>query len=159
MRAIGLIEQAIGSYRRGNKPDQVRYSPTKYKIINPPHDLKVYKGMKNVVITRLDKCAVQYFGPHQFGLCSRDFANFTLYDPVALDFYKWLEFVSIPDEYFFQSLNLVNRTEYAKTGRVVQDLGKTDNALLAPRYTLWNGRGKYVSILSRTFFYMFPIGT
>lgn len=74
---------------------------------------------------------------------SRDFANFTLYDPLALAFHNWLQFVNIPDEYFFQTLNLVNRTEYSQTGKVVQvSEEKIRQTLLEPRFTLWRGNGK-----------------
>ncbi len=50
-----------------------------------PHSLTVYKGMKNVAVTR-------------------DFSHFLLEHPVAIEFYKWAEDVRVPDEFFFQTL-------------------------------------------------------
>ncbi len=58
-----------------------RYGPSKYdlKVVRtdftkppPPFGLTVYKGMKNVLITR-------------------NFSHFLLNHPVAIEFYKWLE--------------------------------------------------------------------
>lgn len=54
----------------------------------PPFGLTVYKGVKNVVITR-------------------NFSNFVLDHPVATEFYKWLEDAMVPDEMFFQVNNFV----------------------------------------------------
>ena len=90
----------------------------------PPHNLTVYKGMKNVVITR-------------------EFAAFCLYDPLAIDLFNWLAFAEVPDELFFQTLVLVNRTEYEATGRVEQDFGMVTNAGLMPRLTTWERQENY----------------
>jgi len=50
-----------------------------------PFGLQIYKGLKNVMI-------------------SRNFSDFVLNHPVAIEYYKWLEDVRVPDEFFYGTL-------------------------------------------------------
>ena len=85
----------------------------------PPYDLKVYKGVKFVVLTR-------------------DMAEFVLYDKVAVDFYNWLKSTLIPDEAFFGTLAAINRTRLELTGEVVQELNPNTTGVIKPRWVNWS---------------------
>ena len=58
---------------------------TNFSKSPPPFGLTVYKGMKNVVV-------------------GRNFSRFLLEHPVSIEFYRWLQEVRVPDEFFYQTL-------------------------------------------------------
>ena len=53
----------------------------------PPYGIRLGKGQLQVILTRA-------------------FVNFTLHNKVTLDFYDWINDTIIPDESFFNSLNI-----------------------------------------------------
>ena len=67
----------------------------------PPHGLTVFKGLKNVIL-------------------SRPMVRFILNDAVAIDFKKWLEDTSVPDESFYATMIRVEFNN--RSGEVRQDL-------------------------------------
>lgn len=93
---------------------------TRFLSLPAPRGLTVIKGLKNIVITR-------------------EFAEYCLYDELAVDLYHWMHFIGIPDEFFFQTLSYVNRTLQAETGEVKQNFeAYNTTALLTPRHTHWH---------------------
>eukprot|EP00094_Tigriopus_californicus_P011655 TCALIF_11260-PA protein Name:"Similar to GCNT3 Beta-1,3-galactosyl-O-glycosyl-glycoprotein beta-1,6-N-acetylglucosaminyltransferase 3 (Ovis aries)" AED:0.17 eAED:0.20 QI:0/0/0/0.75/1/1/4/0/360 len=74
-----------------NKYD-LAWHATRYALPKPPFGIKIFKGLKNVLI-------------------SRRFATFALYHPIAQDFRDWIEDVGIPDEIFFHSLESMGQIE------------------------------------------------
>ena len=85
----------------------------------PPYNLKVFKGVKFVVLTR-------------------DMAEFVLYDKVAVGYYNWLKSTLIPDESFFGTLAAINRTRLELTGEVVQELNPNTTGVIKPRWVNWS---------------------
>ena len=85
----------------------------------PPYDLKVFKGVKFVVLTR-------------------DMAEFVLYDKVAVIYYNWLKSTLIPDESFCGTLVAINRTRLELTGEVVQELNPNTTGVIKPRWVNWS---------------------
>ena len=67
----------------------------------PPHGLTVFKGLKNVI------------------LC-RSVVHFILNNAVAIDFKRWLEDTSVPDESFYATMIRVEFNNHS--GEVRQDL-------------------------------------
>lgn len=74
--------------RFGAKKYDLIWHATKFVLPPPPAGIKIFKGVKNVLI-------------------SRRFASFALYHPIAQQFRDWLEDVGVPDEIYFQSLRSV----------------------------------------------------
>ena len=96
-----------------------REVPGMIKKDPPPLNLTIFKGFKNVIL-------------------SRPKVQFLLNNPVPIEFRKWLEDTMIPDEHFYATLIRVQFNK--ETGKVVQDLRpnltRTD---ICPRYSLWEG--------------------
>lgn len=76
---LGLVTRHDdGSYNLIPFPTNIQKRP-------PPFNLTIYKGQKNVVLTR-------------------KFANFILHHPVAVGFRRWCDDMLIPDESFYSTL-------------------------------------------------------
>ena len=67
----------------------------------PPHGLTVFKGLKNVIL-------------------SRPMVDFILHNQVATDFKEWLEDTQIPDESFYATMIRVELNDHS--GEVRQDV-------------------------------------
>ena len=67
----------------------------------PPHGLTVFKGLKNVIL-------------------SRPMVDFILHNIVATDFKEWLEDTQIPDESFYATMIRVELNDHS--GEVRQDV-------------------------------------
>ena len=104
--------------RTNDDPYGLDLSRTNSRLPPIPHGIKIFKGVKNVIVTR-------------------EFAEFVLNDPVAIDFYHWLQLVSVPDEYFFQSLYRIDKAMKRKDGTVFQRMEMNTTQYLSPRYTIW----------------------
>lgn len=102
-------------FRFGPHKYDIRVIPTNFTKPPPPHGLTVYKGLKNVLIPR-------------------NFSQFVLSHPVAIEYYRWLEEVRVPDEIFFQTLS---RVVEINQNQVVQDHEMNTTEVGIPRYTLW----------------------
>lgn len=70
---------------KGTEHDGYRMDCTWKKKRPPPHNITIMKGWNHIAATR-------------------KFVEFVLFDKIAIDFYKWLSDIYIPDEVFFSSL-------------------------------------------------------
>ena len=122
-------KKVFQNLRVGPKKYDVRFVPTKFRKPIAPFGLTVYKGLKNVMITRR-------------------FSEFLLNHPVAVEFYKWLEDVRVPDELFYQTLARIvkidpssssSSAEKPETARKVvqQDHEMNTDEAGMVRYTVW----------------------
>ena len=87
-----------GGSRYDNVPRQVEGAEKKFP---PPHGLTVFKGLKNVIL-------------------SRPMVDFILHNIVATDFKEWLEDTQIPDESFYATMIRVELNDHS--GEVRQDV-------------------------------------
>ena len=78
-----------------------RVTTTKHDL--PPFGLKIYKGFKEVVI-------------------SRHTAIFVTRTDLAIKFLDWLKYVSCPEEFFFATLARVNQDAYYINKTIVQGM-------------------------------------
>ena len=85
---------------------------TKTKHEQPPFGLKIYKGSKEVVI-------------------SRNTAHFTTQTDLAIKFLDWLKDISCPEEFFFATLARVNQELYYANKTVAQGM-KRKKTFVAP---------------------------
>jgi ABC-type molybdate transport system substrate-binding protein len=82
-KSIQWITGSTGAYNTLTRLD-IKKSP-------PPFNLTIYKGVKNIIL-------------------SRHFAEFVINDPVAKIFRDWTKDMSIPDEHFIHSLCRIQDT-------------------------------------------------
>ena len=86
----------------GSRYDKVpRRGEGAEKKFPPPHGLTVFKGLKNVIL-------------------SRPMVDFILHNIVATDFKEWLEDTQIPDESFYATMIRVELNDHS--GEVRQDV-------------------------------------
>ena len=76
-------------------------------------------------------------------MITRNFSAFILTHPVAIEYYKWLEDVRVPDELFYQTLARIVKIDPAEKKVVVQDHEMNTAAAGMIRYTLWAYERKY----------------
>ncbi|TRY61224.1 hypothetical protein TCAL_10076 [Tigriopus californicus] len=89
------IHHSINANRQATRFKLTRYGPGQYHLWNervescpkgpPPFNITVLKGSKNVILTR-------------------EFVDFVLEDPIAIELYNWLKDTSVPDEHFYSTL-------------------------------------------------------
>jgi N-acetyllactosaminide beta-1,6-N-acetylglucosaminyltransferase len=78
------------------EPDRPTLTRTGIKKSPPPFNLTIYKGSKNVIL-------------------SRNFAEFVIKNPVAKIFREWTKDMSVPDEHFIPTLYRIQDTNPIKT--------------------------------------------
>ncbi len=102
--------------------------PPNYAKSSPPYNLKICKGIKNVVL-------------------NRSTVEFLLYDQISMDLYNWLQDVEAPEENFYSTLIRVDAgVDSRGLLAVTQDLNTDFMRGVCPRETLWVG-GKRCSLL------------
>lgn len=94
----------------------LRYGPGQYHLWNErvescpkgptPYNITILKGSKNVILTR-------------------EFVDFILEDPIAIELYNWLKDTSVPDEHFYSTLATLEIEYIAATSArsVSQNMG------------------------------------
>jgi hypothetical protein len=80
----------------GIKPEFNTLTRLNIKKSPPPFNLTIYKGVKNIIL-------------------SRNLAEFVINDPVAKIFREWTKDMEIPDEHFMHSLCRIQDTNPIET--------------------------------------------
>ena len=80
--SVWTLEKRVG---KGTEHEGYAMTHTGMRKTPPPHNITIMKGWNHVGVTR-------------------EFVKFVLYNNTAIDFYKWLHDIYIPDEVFFSSL-------------------------------------------------------